>query len=695
MSPGKANGTKEGTVDTKQQQVEAAREIIEGIERGVERPETIFDWLMNQKLVSWVMVLGILISGLAISFSLYQFFTGYFPSPQAHLHRSIHLNILLVLSILLWPLGRKSWRDRFHFLTIIDIVCILLVIAIQVWISYDIDSFVFKEGNLTVMDQIMTMLYLALVLEVTRRTVGWALVVVTLFFIAHTLFSNLFPGVLYGPPTSVEWLAGMQVIQTYGLFGVPLTAMSSYVALFIIFAVLLLNSGAGKFFIKLALALTGRQIGGPAKAAIVGSAMMGTVSGSVIGNVVGTGSFTIPLMKQTGYRPQFAGAVEAVASSGGMIMPPVMGVVAFIMAEFMGVPYIQVAFAAAIPACLFYLSLFIQVHLEGVKVGLRPLPKEVLPDVWPTLKEGWHLLIPLVIIVGFLVAGFTVMMAAFWGLVAVFCTTLLKKETRMDPLRLFSALEESAKTIAPVTAACASAGIIIGCIFCSGLGMRFSTLIVQMAGDHLWLALLFTMIVSIVLGMGLTASAVYITLAALVIPSLINMGIYPMAAHMFALYFGVISNITPPVAMAAYAAAGIAGSNPMRTGYTACRIGIAGFIVPFMFAYSPELVLHGTVVRIVWTTFTSVLGIACLAAAAEGWLMTRLNILERALMLVASIAFINPRVSTTVTAFVLLAIVIGMQEARIIRQKRIPEGAKVSGPFSVLVQRVFSRSDEM
>lgn len=680
-------------MSTREHDIEVAREVLERIEKGVERQTAIFDWLLTQRRMSWGMVLGILISGLAITFSLYQFITGYFPAPQAHLHRSIHLNMLLILGFLLWPLGRKAWNDRFRFLTIIDIACIVLVIIIQVWISYDVDEFVFKEGNLSVMDQWLTMLYLALVLEVTRRNVGWPLVAVTLFFIGHTLFSNLFPGILYGPPTPVEWLAEMQVIQTYGLFGVPLAAMSSYVALFIIFAVLLLFSGAGKFFIKVALALTGRQIGGPAKAAVVASAMMGTVSGSVIGNVVGTGSFTIPLMKQTGYRAQFAGAVEAVASSGGMIMPPVMGVVAFIMAEFMGIPYIKVAAAAAIPACLYFLSLLLQVHFEGVRSNLRPLPKEILPDLWQTLKGGWHLLVPLVVIVGFLVLGYTVMKAAFWGVVSVFGSTLLKKETRMDPLRLLSALEVSAKTIAPVTAACASAGIIIGCIFSSGLGMRFSTLIVQLAGDQLWVALLFTMVVSIVLGMGLTASAVYITLAALVIPSLIKMEVYPMAGHMFALYYGVISGITPPVALAAYAGAGIAGSNPMRTGYTACRIGIAGFIVPFMFVYSPELVLHGAPLRIVWTTITAVLGIGCLAAAAEGWLSTDLNVLERMLLLVASISFINPRFTTTAAAFVVLAVVILMQQAKIFRQTRSLEGVKARGSLWLLFQRVFSRSD--
>lgn len=675
--------------------IEAARQIMAKIEKGVYRQTGIFDWLLTQKQLSWFVVLGILISGLSIAFAFYQFLTGYFPAPQAHLHRPTHLNMLLILIFLLWPLGRKSWRDRFHFLTVIDIVCILLVIAIQVWISHDVDAFVSKEGNLTTLDQTMAMLYLALVLEATRRTVGKALVLVVLVFIIHTLFTDLFPSFMYGPPTTVEWLAEMQVIQMYGLFGIPLMAMASYVSLFIIFAVLLLNSGAGKFFIKLALALTGQQTGGPAKAAVVSSAMMGTISGSVIGNVVGTGSFTIPLMKQTGYKPHFAGGVEACSSSGGMIMPPVMGVTAFIMAEFMGISYIQVAIAAAIPACLYFLSVFIQVHFEGIRSGLRPLPREILPNVWQTLKEGWYLLVPLVIIVGFLAVGYTVMMASFWGVVTIFFITLVKKETRLEPRRLFSALEVSARTIAPVTAACACAGIIIGCIFSSGVGMRFSTLIIEFAGDRLWLALVLTMITSIILGMGMTVTAVYVTLAALVIPSLVDsMSVYPMAAHMFCLYFGVKSNLTPPVALASYAAAGIAGSTPMRTANAGFRIGIAGFIVPFMFVYNPELLLHGTPANIVWIVFTSALGIFCLAVAAEGWFITAARALERIFLLVASIAFIVSSVKTTLAGFAILTVVIVMQKVRVYRQRRPREGMKTLSSLRFFFQKAFSRSDD-
>jgi TRAP transporter 4TM/12TM fusion protein len=682
-------------VNKKQHDIEVARQLLARIEKGVPRETGVFDWLLTQKRLSWLMVLGILISGLAIAFAFYQILTGYFPAPQAHLHRSIHVNILLILGFVLWPLGRKSWRDRFHFLTVIDIACILLVIIIQIWISYDVDAFVLKEGRLSVTDQVLTMLYLGLVLEVTRRTVGPALVLVVLFFLAHTLFTDLFPGVLYGPPTTVEWLAEMQVIQTYGLFGIPVMAMASYVSLFIIFAVLLINSGGGKFFIKMALALTGQQIGGPAKAAVVSSAMMGTISGSVIGNVVATGSFTIPLMKQTGYKAHFAGAVEACSSSGGMIMPPVMGVTAFVMAEFMGVPYIKVALAATIPAFLYFLSTFIQVHLEGVKTGLRPLPKEILPSVWQTLRNGWHLLIPLVVITGFLVVGFTVMMASFWGVVSIFFSTLLKKETRMEPLRLFSALEVSARTIAPVTAACASSGIIIGCIFSSGLGMRFSTLIIELAGNSLWLALVLTMLVSIVLGMGMTVTPVYITLAAMVVPSLIQgMNVYPMAAHMFCLYFGVKSHLTPPVALAAYAAAGIAGAPPMRTGNTAFRVGIAGFIVPFMFVYRPELLLHGTPAGILWTLVTSVLGIGCVAVAAEGWFLTDANVMERILLLVGSIAFIHPSIPSTVVGFAILGMVIGMQKVRMSRHREIiSSDVKPRSSLRLFFRQTFSGKD--
>jgi TRAP transporter 4TM/12TM fusion protein len=650
--------------------MEIARQLLEKIDKGLGREPSIFDWLLSQKRMSGIVILGIFISGLAIALPTYQILMGYFPAPQAHLHFPIHVNMLLILIFLLWPLGRKSWREPFNLFTIIDIILILLVIIVQVWISYDIEEFVFKTGNLTTLDITISTVYLGVVLEATRRTVGIALPIVVVFFLFHTLYSNLFPGVLYGPPTSLEWLAELEVIRISGVFGIPVMAMSYYVALFIIFAVLLINSGSAKFFIKMALALTGKQIGGPAKASVVSSAMMGTVSGSVIGNVVGTGSFTIPLMKQTGYEPHFAAGVEACSSSGGMIMPPIMGVTAFVMAEYMGVPYLKVAYAAAIPACLYFLSVFIQVHFEGLRRGLRPLPKELMPNFWQTLKGGWQLLIPLVVIVGFLVLGFTIIRAAFWGVVSIYFCTLLKKETRMGPIRLFSALEIAAKTIAPVTAACASAGIIIGCLFSSGLGMRFSVLITELAGDQLWLGLVLTMIVSIILGMGLTVTPVYITLAAMVIPGLINsMNVYPMAAHMFCMYYGVKSNLTPPVAIASYAAAGIAGAKPMRTANTGFRIGIAGFIVPFMFVYRPELLLHGTPVAIIWVVITSMLGIACVALAAEGWILTKANPLERVLLLIGAIAFITADPLTVLGGLTIMAIVIVTQKLRVRRQR--------------------------
>jgi len=651
--------------------IEESRRFVEKIDTVDKFKPGIFGWILEQEKVSWLMLLGISIVSLSVTFSFYQFLMGYFPAPQAHLHRSIHINMMLILSFLLWPLGRKAWNDQFHFLTAIDIVCILLVITIQIWISYDVNAFVNKEGNLNILDQVLAIIYLVLVLEGTRRTMGKALPLVVLFFIFHTLFADYFPGVLYGPPTSLDWLAEMQVIQTYGLFGVPITAVSSYVALFIIFAVLLNNSGAGKCFTKLAIAATGHRVGGPAKAAVVASAMMGTVSGSTIGNVVGTGSVTIPLMKQTGYRPHFAAAVEACASCGGMIMPPVMGVVAFVMAEFMGIPYLKVVYAAIIPALLYFLSIFIQVHFEARKSDLHPLPKEILPSFWLTLKDGWYLLFPVVAIVGFLVMGFTVVMAAFWGVVAVYLATLVNKDTRLTPIRLISTLEHAAKTIVPVSLACACSGIIIGALFSSGLGMRFSTLIVGLAGNKLWLALIFTMIVSIVLGMGMTATPVYITLAALVIPALINkMNVYPMAAHMFCLYFGIKSSITPPVALASYAAAGIADASPMRTGNTAFRIGFSGFVVPFLFIYKPELLLHGEPLNIVLTFITSIIAIGSLAVALEGWLLTSLNIAERILLVIGAISFIAPSISTTIAGIGILVLVMIFQKMKVLNQRR-------------------------
>jgi len=594
----------------------------------------------------------------------------------------MHLAFALILTFLIFPLGRKSFKDKLNWLFLVDVLLIALVIGIELWIVWDLDAFLEKEGMLTRQDQIIILIYIAIVLEATRRSVGWPLVWVTLFFILHAFFAPYFPGFLNGPAASWEWFLEAQVIQSYGIFSIPIAVVSAYVALFIIFSVVLNETGAGKFFIDLAVGLTGWQAGGPAKTAVVASSMFGTISGSVVANVVGTGSVTIPLMKGIGYPRAFAGAVEACASTGGQIMPPVMGAVAFVMAEFMGVPYIKVAAAAAIPAVMFYFSLFIQVHLEAKKLGLKGLPREQLPRILPVLKSGIHLSIPIIAIVWILVEGMTPMKAAFWGLVLLFILAFLKKESRPTPHSFFRMMETAGRVVAPVSVACAAAGIIIGCVFTSGVGYRLSSFILELSKGYTFLSLIMTMITCVILGMGLTTTAVYVTVAALVIPTLIKMGVAPMAAHMFALYFGCLSAITPPVAMAAYAAAGVADSNPMRTGFIAWRLGIAGFIVPFMFVYAPEIVLEGSWIRTLSTSLSALVGIFCLASSVEGWMFTRENLIQRLILFAAAVTLIKPGLLTDMAGLTLLASVIIWQRLQLRAVRAAPGKLVKEGSLS-------------
>jgi TRAP transporter 4TM/12TM fusion protein len=651
-------------------------------------PEGPFDFFMAQRKINAQTLLAYVIALVAISFSLYQVFTGHFIQPRPHVHRSIHLAFALILCFLIYPLGRKSFRDKLNWFFVLDALLIALVIGIEAWFIWDLDAFLEKEGMLTRLDEIIILVYMAIVLEATRRAVGWPLVWVTLFFIFHSHFAPYFPGILNGPAAAWEWFLEAQVIQSYGIFSIPIAVVSAYVALFIIFSVVLTETGAGKFFIDLAVGLMGWQAGGPAKTAVVASSMFGTISGSVVANVVGTGSVTIPLMKGIGYRNAFAGAVEACASTGGQIMPPVMGAVAFVMAEFMGIPYIKVAAAAAIPAVMFYFSLFIQVHLEARKLGLKGLPREQLPRILPVLKSGVHLSLPIIVVVWILVEGMTPMKAAFWGLVLLFVLAFLKKDSRPTPYSFFKMMETAGRVVAPVSIACAAAGIIIGCVFTSGVGLRLSSYIIELSRGYTFLALILTMVVCTILGMGLTTTAVYVTVAALVIPTLIKMGVNPMAAHMFALYYGCLSAITPPVALGAYAAAGLADANPMKTGFIAWRLGLAGFIVPFMFVYAPEILLEGDWMSTISTSLSALIGIFCLAAAVEGWMFIKENLIQRLLLFAASILLIKPGLYTDMAGLVLLAVVLIWQKL----QLRNAAPVTLSGKGSLTPEKLKDRA---
>ena len=630
--------------------------------------------------------LAFLIALTALTFSVYHLYMGYFPQAQAISHRTVHVTLMLFLVFLTFPLKARG-RLTTTAARCIDAVLLLAVVGEVTWILSDIDAFLSKEWEaLGSFDVFMALLLLALVLEAVRRTDGMILVVVVIAFGVHALFADRFPSIFFGPPTPWNEFLKIEVILPSGIFGLPIMVMADYLTLYIILAVFLSRCGTGKFFIDIAFAVFGRQTGGPAKAAVMASGLFGMISGSSVANVIGVGAFTIPLMKRTGYRAHVAGAIEAVASSGGQIMPPVMGATAFVMAELMGVSYATVALAAAIPAILYYVALLFMVHFEACKLGLRGLDREAVPRLWQVLRRDGYLVIPLLTLVALLATGASVVRAGFWSVVAAFFVSLARPTGRLTPRRLLDVLVDGAKLAVPVSTACAGAGIFIGAMTASGVGDRLSTFLIETAGGQLWLGLVLTMIASFILGLGLTTTADYIILATLVVPALVKLGAPLMAAHMFAFYFSSISGITPPVAMAAFAAAGIAGSGMQQTGWEAVRIGIAAFLIPYMFVYAPELMLVGTAVNIAWAVITAVLGTIALVAAMQGWLLGRASWPERVLLFVAALLLVKPGSSTVLVGLLIMAAVVGVHEWRRRRARMVVSvevGAAATLPVDV------------
>ncbi len=485
-----------------------------------------------------------------------------------------------------------------------------------------------------------------LVLEATRRTVGMPIVLVAVAFLAYGLFGPYLPDFLAHKGYSPQRLITYLVWTTEGVFGIPLAVSATFVVVFIIFGAFLDKLGAGNLFIQMALALTGRRRGGPALTAVVASGLMGSISGSSVSNVVTTGTFTIPLMKRTGYSPLFAGAVEAVASTGGQIMPPVMGAGAFVMAELLGTSYAHIALAAAIPALLYFASVGLMVCFEAQRKQLAVLSQGEVPRARDTLRKGYHLLVPLAVLVYLLVVEhLSPMLSGFYAICTLVATAGLYsavRERRLPWREILAAMEAGVITAAPVAMACAAAGMVIGVVSLTGLGVRFTQMVVQLSGGVLWLGGLLTMVACIILGMGLPTTAAYIITAVLGVPALTNMGVSPLQAHMFIFYFAIISFITPPVAISAYAASGIAGTNAMSTGFMSFRLGLAGFIVPFLFLYSPSIVLEGGVLRIILDSLTALLGVSAMAGGLVGWYGMPLAPWLRLVFLAAAVALIVP-----------------------------------------------------
>ena len=604
-----------------------------------------------------------IVAAIAITFSVFQLYTAIFGVLDAQLQRAIHLGFGLALAYLLYPFRRAWTRD--HYFPPIDIVFAVLGAATPAYLVIQYRELITRAGTVSPVDTVVGGLGILLVIEATRRVVGLPMVTVVLAFIAYAFLGPYMPGVLAHRGLTPEQLIGHLYFTTEGIFGIPLGVSSTFIFLFILFGAYLESTGLGKFFIDLANALAGWASGGPAKVAVLSSGLMGTVSGSSVANVVGTGSLTIPMMKKLGYNANFAGAVEAAASTGGQLMPPVMGAAAFLMAEFVGVPYIDVVKAAAIPALLYFTGVWLGVHFEAKRKKLKGIPRAELPNPLTLLKERGHLAIPLIVIVYLLVSGYTPMRAA---LVAIFLSILcamLRKSTRMKPIEIVYGLERGAKGVLGVLVACASAGIIIGVVTKTGVGLRLASGLIDLAGGMLLPAMFFTMITAIVLGMGVPTTANYVITSTIAAPALEQMGVPVLAAHMFVFYFGIIADVTPPVALAAYAGAGISGGNALKTGVHASKLAIAAFIIPYVFVLSPVLLMvDATPLALVSVTLTALLGMIAISSALCGFLADHCRPYERLLLIIAGLLMIKPGGITDLVGLALFVVILVMQYRR-------------------------------
>lgn len=616
-------------------------------------------------------VLGLLITVVAISMSAFHLWTASFGILLAMKQRATHLLFVFLLGFLLYPISKKSNKTKIPFY---DFIFTGAGVAVTGYILYFYEDLVRRGGRPTDIDIFMGILAILLVLEITRRSIGPELPIIALVFIGYVFAGPYLPGALGHRGYSLARIVNQLYMTTEGIFGTPLGVSSTFVFMFILFGSFLEVTGVGQFFIDVAFAAAGHRKGGPAKAAVLASGFMGSISGSSIANTVTTGAFTIPLMKKVGYNKNFAGAVEAAASTGGQILPPIMGAAAFIMSEFTSIPYIRIVASAFVPALLYYLGVIIMVHLEASKQNLEGIPKDELPDFKETFKMGFHLLLPLIGVVAFLIR-FSPLRAALLSILLALCVSLVRKHTRIKPMAILNAMEDGAKKAVGVAAACACAGIIVGIVTLTGLGLTFANLIISLAGGMLLPTLFLTMIASIILGMGLPTTAKYIVLATMAAPALVELGVPLIAAHLFILYFGVIADVTPPVALAAYAGAGIAGGDSFKTGVQALKLGSAGFIIPFIFATSPGLLLIDvTVLQATISIITACVGVIAFASAVQGYFITHTKIHERIFFAAASLTLINPNMLVDIVGFGLLAIAVFSQ---ITRGKKIKESSSV------------------
>lgn len=583
-------------------------------------------------------------------------------------HRVIHWGFMATLIFLLCPFSRKrSPKERPSFF---DITFILLNLGLCAYLFIYSHEIMRRAGSYKTIDTVTGVIFILLVLEAARRSIGRSIPILGIVFILYGLMGPYLPEALSHKGYSIRRLATALALSTEGIFGIPLGVIAQFVFLFILYGAVLQNTGAGKFLTDLAFSLTGTTRGGPAQAAVVSSCFFGMMSGSSVANTVGTGTFTIPLMKKAGYQPHFAGAVEASASAMGQIMPPVMGAGAFIMAEFLSMPYYKVCLAAAIPATLSFLAIFLQVHYRATSMGMRGIPKAELPSFKETLRHGWQHIVSILVLVYIMAQDYSPERAVLWAIIVAVFLSFFKKETRMSTHQIVDTLKKGAVGTMGVAAACAGAGIIIGMITVTGLGLKVSSLVADISMGNMALTLIYTAIVCLIMGCGVPTTASYIIISTLCAPAIIKFGVPGIAAHLFIFYYATRSDVTPPVALTAFSAAAIAGANPTKTAYAAFWLGMAGYIIPFMFIYGTALVMIGSTIEIIWSTITALVGITLLSISVQRCLYLKTTWLETVLSFAGALLLIKTGLLTDAIGFIIGGFVFVSQRRRWKKERR-------------------------
>lgn len=600
----------------------------------------------------------------AILVTLYHLvFASGFWMPETLKHRSLHVSMILILAFAMYPATKKASRKIIAWY---DYILIALSAAVPLYMWLDYFNIINRAGKPNSMDVIIGTLLTLLVLEATRRVCGMALPILGVIFILYSLMGTKqglipvnIPGIFLHRGYTWQKLMSHFFANTEGIYGSSVNVASTYIFLFIAFGEIMNKCGMGKFFNDIANALAGGSKGGPAKVAVVASGLLGMINGAAVAVAVTTGSFTIPLMKKTGYDNEFSGAIVATGSVGGQLMPPVMGAAAFIMAETLGIKYSTLLVSAIIPAVIYYMGILLQIQMRAEKMGMQGTPKDQLPKVGEVMKEYGHLAIPLVFLIYMLFfSGKTVIMAAFYTILFTIVVAQLRPNTRMSLNDIIDAMVASAKSTVSVAIACACVGIIVGVCSITGFALNMASTIIQIGGQSLMFTLMFTMVTCMILGMGLPSIPSYIITSTIAAPALVTLGIPPIAAHMFCFYFAMFANLTPPVALAAFAAAGIAGGSPMKTGWASVKLALAGFILPYMFVYNTELLLLDTpIAKGIQVAITAAIGVFLISVAVEGFLFRKVNAVLRILCFAGAYLLID---SGLITDIIGIAICVGI-----------------------------------